>query len=286
MQVHEVDAFLAKREADVPHLRPDQHKRVIWADKAGQRTPISVVFVHGFSASSGELQPLCEIIAQALGANLHYTRLAGHGQDGAAMGQATWTDWMADTDEALAVGRAIGERVVVVSCSTGGTLVTLALARQARDIAATVFVSPNYGMTSVIARALLAAPFVRRWGPILLGAERGFEAANPRHATYWTLRYPTKAVFAMDDAVRACRGVDVSTIKTPACFVFSEKDRVVDPSKTRAVAAAWGGPAEVMPQEARRGDDENAHVLAGDALSPLSTEPIAEAVLRWLEPHV
>lgn len=286
MHAQDVDAFLSAREADVRALRENQQKRVIWAGDAGVQTPLSVVFVHGFSASSGELQPLCEIIAKGVGANLHYTRLAGHGQDSAAMGEPDWHDWMNDTREALDIGRAIGERVIVVSCSTGGTLVTMALGETTDDIAASVFVSPNYGMTSALARLLLNAPGVRRWGPKVLGAERAFKAQNARHANYWTLRYPTKAVFTMDDAVRAARNVDVRKIKIPACFVFSDADRVVHPQKTRAIADAWGGPSTIMPQTARRSDDENAHVLAGDALSPLSTQPIARDVLAWLTPFI
>jgi hypothetical protein len=92
-----LDDWLACAESAVPHLRPGTAKRVVWHGAAGQRTPWSVVHLHGFSASRLETAPLAEQVAARLGANLFETRLSGHGQDAPALGQATSQDWLADT---------------------------------------------------------------------------------------------------------------------------------------------------------------------------------------------
>jgi len=122
----ELDGWLAAREAAVPDLRPDAARRIVWADAAGARTDWAVVYLHGFSASGEEIRPVPDAVAAALGANLFFARLSGHGRDGAAMAEASVADWMADTAEALAIGRALGERVLVIGTSTGAALATAA----------------------------------------------------------------------------------------------------------------------------------------------------------------
>ena len=67
-----------------------------------------------------------EEVARALGANLFFTRLTGHGRTGAAMAEATAEDWLADMAEAMEIGRRLGQRVVVIGTSTGGTLAAIA----------------------------------------------------------------------------------------------------------------------------------------------------------------
>ena len=128
----DLDAYLVKREANTPNLRAGLGREIIWAFPSSKaKTPISIVYVHGFSASKGEVRPLPDLVAKALGANLYYTRLTGHGQDGAAMATATVNDWVNDYAEAMAIGRAIGEKVIVMGTSTGGGLITWGLTQTA-----------------------------------------------------------------------------------------------------------------------------------------------------------
>ena len=81
-----VDAYLAKVEAGFDDIRDQSEKHVIWAGAAEVKTPVSVVYFHGFSASAHEIRPVPDDLAKALGANLVYTRFQGHGRDGDAMG--------------------------------------------------------------------------------------------------------------------------------------------------------------------------------------------------------
>ena len=53
-------------------------------------------------------------------------RLAGHGRSGAAMAEPLAGDWIEDMAEAMAIGRRLGDRVVVIATSTGGTLAAIA----------------------------------------------------------------------------------------------------------------------------------------------------------------
>ncbi len=274
-------AYLQRAEAPF-EIRPGLEKEIVWALPASRaRTPLAIVYIHGFSASKGELRPLPDRVAQALQANLFFTRLAGHGQDGDAMGGASVNAWVNDLAEAIAIGRAIGERVVVIGTSTGGGLATWGAAQDGlmQDVAGVVLVSPNYRI-----RASGADWLTRPWGGLLadlaIGGERGFTPANALQEELWTTRYPTSATLPMAALTHLARETPVERIALPALFVFSDADRVVDASVTREIAARWGGPSAIVAVD--QTDDANAHVIAGDAYSPSTTDALATRIADWI----
>lgn len=279
----DLDAWLATREAVIPGIVPGAEKEIVWAGEPGARTPFAVIYIHGFSATKHETRPLADEVARALGANLYFARLAGHGRDGAAMATAHPEDWMTDMAEALAIGRRLGERVLVIATSTGATLATVALADPAgaEGVAGAVFVSPNYRLASGAAQAILDAPFARQWAPLVAGAERAFEPLNAEHARWWTTRYPTAALFPMATLMRHARGIDPARIRVPLFLIRSPADRVVSAAETDRIAAAWGAPVRTLAPDLGPGDDPHAHVVAGAILSPSQTAPLAAAVTDW-----
>lgn len=279
----DVDNYLYRQERAVPGIVRGAQKHVLWADPARRdRRPLALVYVHGFSATLEELRPVPDMVARALGANLFYTRLTGHGRDGAALAGASVADWRRDLEEAIAVGRELGDRVILIGASTGASLITLALEDPAlrEGVAGVVLVSPNYGLKATGAQ-VLTWPFARRFVPLVLGEERFFAPESADHAKWWTERYPTVALLPMAATAKAARKADLAGIDVPALFIFSDLDEVVDHKQTRAVADAWGGPVTVWPVEPARGDDRSAHVIAGDILSPGLTEPVVERILEW-----
>jgi esterase/lipase len=278
-ELTELDAWLAAQDAAVGGVRAGCEKQILWHD-GPRKTNVAIVYVHGFSATGAEIRPLPDLVAAALGANVYFARLTGHGQSGAAMGQARLPDWERDVDEALAIGSAIGDDVIVMGCSTGCTLLTTALARGARA-KGIVHVSPNYGLRNVMAHRLLQLPGVRSWGPYLAGKERSFEPISDHHAALWTVKYDTQAVFTMADAVRAAIDSDIGAITTPAYFAYCEADQVVSPKKILSVMARWAGPVveDLLIQGPT--DDKMGHVMAGDVFSPAQTAPLAARIIEW-----
>ncbi|WP_117193803.1 alpha/beta hydrolase [Rhizobium terrae] len=280
------DAYLAAAESRYPDIRPGAAKRIVWADPANRpKTPVAIVYLHGFSASAEEVRPLPDRVAKALGANLFFTRLAGHGRSSDAMGEARLEDWLADFSEALAIGETIGERVVVIGTSTGASLATLALAdpKIASRISAAVFLSPNYGIRTFGA-FLLTTPVAPQISHLLLGPTRGFTPYNEGHAAHWTTRYPTRALLPMAALVKLSVGGRVEQIGTPALFLYSSLDQIVRPDKVREVAARWGGPHDIF-DAGKTGDPAN-HVIAGDIISPQTTAPLAERIVAWLKVRI
>lgn len=280
----DLDRYLDDSEAGFVGLKPGNEKQIVWAYPASKaKTPLSIVYIHGYSASPGEIRPLPDQVAEKLGANLFFTRLAGHGGTGDAMLSGSVDRWMNDYAEALAIGARLGERVVVMATSTGATLATLAGAEAGLDanVAGYVFFSPNFGVQNAAAR-VLTLPWAGKLVPVLAGQRRSFETRNDLHRQFWTSEYPTLALLPMGALVERTAKADPSRIKAPALFVFSPKDQVVDPALSEGVAARWGGRgAEVMRVETS-GDPMN-HVIAGDAMSPETTGDMAAGVTAFIE---
>lgn len=279
----DIDTYLVTAEGGFPDIRPGATRHVVWADPVKKvQTPFAIVYIHGFSASAEEVRPLPDRVASALGANLYFARLAGHGRPGEAMGEARLEDWMADLSEALAIGEALGEQVILMGTSTGASLATLALAdpKIASRVSAAVFLSPNYGINSFGA-FLLTTPIAPQLSRLLLGPTRSFTPYNERHAAAWTTEYPTKALLPMATLVKLAVKSPIEQIRTPALFLYSSFDQVIRPDKVRAVAGRWGGPHEIV-DVGRTGDPGN-HVIAGDIISPATTGPLADRITDWLK---
>ncbi|PWJ20870.1 alpha/beta hydrolase [Jannaschia seohaensis] len=283
----DLDGWLADTESQVPNLRPGSAKRIIWAGAPGQRTDLAIVYLHGFSANLWEIRPVADRAAAALGANLFYQRLAGHGRDGAAMAEPRAGDWLEDVAEAMAIGRRLGDRVVVVGTSTGGLLAAIlaadrALAAEREGLAGVALVSPNFRVAGPAAQ-LLSWPAARYWVPVLAGEQRGFEPINAAQAEHWTTRYPTVAALPMQALVDHAEDLDWGAARMPALFYFSPRDQVVMPAATEAVAAAWGGAVTVERVPPSPGDDPSEHVIAGEIVSPGRTPDAIATLTAWLQ---
>ena len=277
------DAYLAAAEAQVAGIRDGLQKEIIWAfPNSKAKTKLAIVYIHGFSASKGEIRPVPDKLAAALGANLYYARLTGHGQNGAAMAVASVNDWVNDFAEALAIGKAIGEKTVIIATSTGAGLATIAAADPglSKQIDAMIFVSPNYGVQAS-GSYLLTMPFGRQIAHLLLGPEREFTPVNELHGSLWTPKYPTGALLPMAALTKLGRETMVENIKIPTLFIYAETDKVVRPDLTKERAARWG--AKAQTHVVVNPEDPYQHVIAGDALSPSKTEEVTKRAQDFVQ---
>ena len=271
-------------EMKVPNLRPEVQKQIVWANRVGEQSKISIVYVHGFSATSQELRPFPDEIASALNANLFFTRLTGHGQDSAAMGKASLEDWNADIDEALDFGRALGENVVVIACSTGAPLVLSSLAKKSCNLAACIFVSPNFGLANRFQNWFLKLPKVRSWGPFVMGRHRSFESRSSDHKKYWTQSYGIEAIFTMMEAVQEMTKLQISAFNFPLAILYCPNDQVVSPQKIRSIFRRWGGSKDALSMD--KGDDPSGHLLIGDIMNPKQTKIATRFALDFCFKHL
>lgn len=276
----ELDGWLAAREARFDDRVPGTEKRIVWHEGRVATTTTAIVYLHGFSASRQELAPVPERVARALGANLFETRLAGHGRSGEALASVEAEDWVADYREALEIGRRIGDRVVILGCSTGAALDAIGAAYwPQRVVAAHVWVSPNFGAQAASAR-LLTWPWARTWIPWVAGDRRTWEPSNELHGRYWTTSYPIEAVFPMQALVDVAQVAPLDRIRSPTLVIHSTDDPVIRPEAVVDAFERLG--TEVKERVPMTGVDDP-HVLAGDILSPDNTDRVVDRMVTFLQ---
>lgn len=278
----ELDDWLAHHEAQFPDIKPGTAKGIVWAGGKKEMTEWAVVYLHGFSASRLETSPVAEQVAKQLGANLFYTRLTGHGRSGAAMGEATAQDWLADTQEAINMGHLLGRNVLVISCSTGATLSTWwGTSAQASQIQAHVFISPNFGLKDKRSE-LINGHWGQRIAYAVTGETIQYTSEDPRETVAWTQSYPTKALFPMMALVKQVRESNLSQFQAPVLVLYSEQDQTVDPSEIKTAFARFGSTHKnLVPVDYSQSKGQ--HVLAGDIRDPKAVAPMVEEIVKWMK---
>tara|TARA_B100000989_G_scaffold284029_1_gene250457 strand:+ start:3274 stop:4251 length:978 start_codon:yes stop_codon:yes gene_type:complete len=278
----QIETLLRIAESQIPDIRPGLEKSIIWAGAPNRRTTHAIVYIHGFSASKAELRPVPEMIANSLGANIFFTRLTGHGRTIDAMREASVEAWMQDLAEAFRIGTTIGEKVIILSCSTGSTLVAAGIANGvlSKKLFSTVFFSPNFGLQNQRA-TLLTWPLARYWAPFFSGEMQTSTPRNDLHARYWTTSYPTISLIPMMQLIDLVNSDDMSKSTMPALFYFSPDDKVVDSQKTENFIERWRGPKSIKRINGGDSEDELNHLITGHAVSPSQVIGAADTVIRW-----
>jgi esterase/lipase len=279
--ISELDAWLKRREASIPGIIPGTEKIIYWAHGAGKKTPFSIVYIHGFTASRQETAPVFDNIAKKIKANLFYTRLKGHGRDGEALKEAKLKDWLYDACEAYTIGNAIGNKVILVGCSTGAPLVTW-LAADNKNSAALIILSPNFGVADKNANLLLL-PGGRLLARMILGKYyTQFEPVNELHGKYWTPRYRSQALHSMMKTVNQIKKIDLESIKLPVLCVYTENDTALSIPDIIRVFELLGSERKSIVNLREALD----HVLAGDIVSPDTNKKLVSLVMDFLENQV
>ncbi|GAK52858.1 hypothetical protein U14_04115 [Candidatus Moduliflexus flocculans] len=282
-QPNDLDADLLSQEARFSNIIPNAEKIIRGSDASRkQPTSLAVVYIHGFSSCRQETAPLSDIVAREFGANLFYTRLTGHGQPPAALGNATVADWLNDAVEALEIGRRIGQKVIIIATSTGATLATwLAAQDRSDDVLAYILISPNF-MPAKFGARVLTLPFSRLFVPLLYGKIWTWTPVNELHGQYWTRDYPITANITMMELVCLTRRSRLERISAPVLVLLSPHDKVVRPAATEQMFARFGSRIK-QKIYITNSQDPREHVIAGDILSPNTTREVAEKIISFIK---
>lgn len=281
-EIDDPDAYVADREARFTDIVAGTEKRVVWRDaERRRRTQRVLVYLHGFSASRKETAPLSERVADRIEANLFETRLTGHGRGTEPLGEATLSAWLADGVEALALAERLGDEVIVLGVSTGGTLGVWLASRFPQRVTALVLVSPNFGPREGSAELMLwglPGRIITRW---VVGPYRSWTPRTPKEARYWTHRYPVEALFPMMSLVDEVRELPLESVTAPSLLVYSEQDQTIDVRAAKRHFSRLASPDN--EQFAVTGDtDATHHVIAGDITSPTTTNRVVDRIVSFV----
>jgi pimeloyl-ACP methyl ester carboxylesterase len=276
-------------------LKPDNEARILWFnDSLKQKTPYSVVYLHGFSASQEEGDPVHYEFAQKYGCNLYLSRLDGHGIDTTdPLGNFTAEGVWNSAKEAYAIGKQLGNKVILISTSTGGTL-ALKLAAEFPDIAGLILLSPNIAINDAKAWFLN-----NHWGlqvaELVTGKTRKVEDTTALYAQYWNNRYATRSLVQLEELIETTmKASTFEKVKQPVLLLYYYKDedhqdKVVKVSAMKRMFDQLGTPAHL--KRAVPIPDAGDHVIGSYVKSKdLQTveqecESFAEQVLHLLPVH-
>jgi pimeloyl-ACP methyl ester carboxylesterase len=198
----ELEKYIADRE-EKHAIKPDNEAKIIWYDSSKQKTPVAVVYIHGFSASPMEGDPTHRRFANAFGCNLYLSRLADHGIDTTeALLQFTADRAWESAKEALAVGKTLGEKVILLSTSTGGTLALMLAAEYPQDVLALINLSPNIAINDGAA-FILNDPWGLQIARMVVGGNYRVTDASEEHAKYWNNKYRLESLTELEELVES-----------------------------------------------------------------------------------
>jgi pimeloyl-ACP methyl ester carboxylesterase len=190
----ELDSMVSAHEALYP-TKPEVEAQIIWADSIPTKTDIALVYLHGFSGTWHDGSPAIERVAKELHANVYLARLHGHG----LRVDEPLLDYSPDSVyasalQALAIGKQLGKRVIVVGTSTGATLGLMLAARHPDDVAGVVNWSPNIRLAHPLS-FLSNGPWGLQLTRLIVGGDyRQVTMPDPRRAKYWYMKYRVEAI--------------------------------------------------------------------------------------------
>lgn len=216
------------RQIESSHkIKPGNEATVVWAnDSSPKKTEYSIVYLHGFSASHEEGNPVHRNIAKKFGCNLFLARLSQHGIDTTEqLMNLTADNYWQSAKQALAVGKRLGDKVILMGTSTGATQAIQLAAAYPFDVAAIILYSPNIAINDPNAW-LLNNP----WGlQIARLVKKGNyhvpDDPRPIYKQYWNKPYRLEALVALEEMMETTM-VDSTFQKVhqPALMLYYYKD--------------------------------------------------------------
>ncbi len=264
----ELESSINKSEKAVKGIKRDNQARIVWADSSKkEKTKIAFLYLHGFSASQAEGDPVHRDLAKKYNANLYLSRLAEHGieRGDSTMINLTASEFEASAEAALSVAKRLGDEVVVIGTSAGGAL-TLFLASRHPEIKAIILYSPCVKLFDRSA-LILDKPWGLQIASLVSGGRvKNFEPESSIHANYWQLSYRIEALVALQNLVSNTMKPEIfAKIKCPVFLGYyykneTEQDNTVSVPAMLKMFGELGTQAELKQKVAF--PKAGAHVIA------------------------
>lgn len=232
-----LESYVAENEA-LHKIKPNNEARIVWHDSTKQKTEYAVVYLHGFSASQIEGDPVHRRFAKDFGCNLYLSRLADHGVDTTETLLLFTADRIWESaKQALAIGKQLGNKVILVSTSTGGTLALMLAAEYPEDVHALINMSPNIAINDPAA-FLLNDPWGLQIARLVLGGKYRITGASEEHAKFWNKKYRLESLVQLEELIETTMTKELfQKVKQPSLTLYYYKnEQEQDPEvKVRAM---------------------------------------------------
>lgn len=232
-----LESFIKQQEAQ-HKVKPENEARIIWAnDSTKQKTEFAIIYLHGFSASQGEGDPVHKNIATKFGCNLFLTRLAEHGIDTTEeLMNLTAERYWQSVKNAYAIGKQLGNKVILMGTSTGGTN-ALQLVFNYSEIYSLVLLSPNIAINDPNA-FLTNNPWGLQIARVVKGSNY-ITTSDQReiYKKYWNSHYRLESIVYLEEYLESTMlSANFKKIKQPTLLLYYYKDEVHQDSVVKVSA--------------------------------------------------
>lgn len=192
-----LDSIIAAEESRVSGLKDRNASVIVWAnDSLKQRTPFVLLYLHGFSASYMEGDPIHAEFAKRYGMNMYVPRLEGHGLSTRESFKNLTPDAYVDSAvKAYGIARQLGEKVIIMSCSTGSTL-DIILTASGFPVFGHIMLSPNIDLFDTKSEILLL-PWGKAIAEQVLGGKYKINQYTDEAKKYWNPEYHYHGIFVV-----------------------------------------------------------------------------------------
>jgi pimeloyl-ACP methyl ester carboxylesterase len=275
-----------QQEESKHHVKKDNEAEIVWADSLNKhKTAYSIVYLHGFSASKMEGAPTHMEIAKKFGCNLYLARLSQHGIDTAdALINMTADNLWESAKQAYAIGKQLGDKVILMGTSTGGTL-AIQLAATYPDVAGLILFSPNIAVNDSNAW-LINNPWGLQIARLVKGSDYNIIAADSVYSKYWNTKYRLEAVASLEELLETKMNVTTyQSIQQPVLTLYYYKDEqhqdpVVKVSATKEMFEKLGTAKELKRAIAM--PNTGNHVLGSPILSK-DVPGVEQETIRFMQ---
>jgi esterase/lipase len=197
-QAADLESYLAENEHH-HKLKPDNEARIIWSDSTRRKTEFAVIYLHGYSASQKEGDPVHRRFAREFGCNLFLSRLSDHGVDTTdALYYFTADRLWNSAKQALAIGSRLGEKVIVMGTSTGSTLGLKLAAKYPDKVHALINLSPNIAINDPAA-FILNDPWGLQIARMVMGGKYRDTGASEQESKFWNSKYRLESLVQLEE---------------------------------------------------------------------------------------
>ena len=208
-------------------IKPDNEARIIWNnDSLKQKTEYAIVYLHGFSASQEEGNPVHKNIAKQFGCNLYLARLSQHGIDTTdELQNLTADNYWESAKQAYAIGKELGDKVILMGTSTGASLALQLAATYPTDIAGLILMSPNIEINDPNAWILN-----NHWGlqiarMVVKSKYRDIKNKSNAYKQYWNTHYRLESAVALEELLETTMNkTTFNKITQPTLVLYYYKD--------------------------------------------------------------
>ncbi len=244
-----IDKVLTTTET-AAHAKPNNEAKIIWADTAKTLTEYVLLYLPGFTASHTEGAPIHTNLAAKYGCNLYLARLYGHGlQDTTHTFEDFTVDkYYASAVDALSTAIQLGNKVIIMGTSTGGSLALKLAAAFPNKVHGLILLSPNIAINDPNAWLLN-----NHWGKQIATLVKGgstFHSTrqDSTYRKYWNTSYNVNGAVQVEELLEtSMTSSTFNKLTQPTCLLYyyqdeAHQDPVVKVSAMKTMYAQLGTP--------------------------------------------